>query len=88
MPNIQTIDRLKSQLLTSGIQEKNQALFQVINQLIDFTRQTVLELEANEPTWNPPHMSDAAAPSDSVFYSTTSNKLSYKDDAGTVTVLN
>jgi|SRR5262245_40965 len=30
-----TLVRLKSQLLTSGIQEKNQPLFQVINLLID-----------------------------------------------------
>ncbi len=36
---IETLDRLKSQLLTSGIQDKNQALFQVINQLIDSVRQ-------------------------------------------------
>jgi len=41
MPNIQALDRLKSQLLISGIQEKNQPLYQVINQLIDFLRQTI-----------------------------------------------
>src|SRR5258708_372918 len=33
-----SIDRLKAQLLTSGLQEKNQALFQIINQLIDSQR--------------------------------------------------
>jgi hypothetical protein len=33
-----TLDRLKSQLLTSGLQQENIALFQVINQLIDFLR--------------------------------------------------
>lgn len=33
-----TLDRLKSQLLTSGLQQENFALFQVINQLIDFLR--------------------------------------------------
>lgn len=33
--NVETLFRLKSQLLTSGIQEKNQPLFQVINLLID-----------------------------------------------------
>lgn|SRR5678815_1152700 len=32
---VETLNRLKSQLLTSGIQDKNQALFQVINLLID-----------------------------------------------------
>ena len=32
------LDRLKSQLLTSGIQEENAALFQVISQLIDYLR--------------------------------------------------
>lgn len=41
MPNIASLDRLKSQLLTSGIQEKNQALYQIINQLIDFLRQSI-----------------------------------------------
>lgn len=33
--NVETLFRLKSQLLTSGIQEKNQPLYQVINLLID-----------------------------------------------------
>ena len=32
------LDRLKAQLLTSGIQQDNIALFQVINQLIDYLR--------------------------------------------------
>lgn len=41
MPDIVALDRLKSQLLTSGLQERNQALFQVINQLIDFLRQSI-----------------------------------------------
>jgi hypothetical protein len=36
-----TLDRLKSQLLTSGLQQENFALFQVINQLIDFLRAEV-----------------------------------------------
>jgi hypothetical protein len=36
-----TLDRLKSQLLNSGIQQKNSALYQVIDQLIDALRQTV-----------------------------------------------
>lgn len=33
--NAQTVSRLKGQLLTSGLQQKDQPLFQVINQLID-----------------------------------------------------
>lgn len=41
MPNIAALDRLKSQLLTSGLSQQNSALFQVINQLIDFLRQTI-----------------------------------------------
>jgi len=36
---IPVLDRLKSQLLTSGLQEKNQALFQIINQLVDAVKQ-------------------------------------------------
>lgn len=40
-PNIKALDRLKSQLLTSGLQERNNALFQVINQLIDYLRQGI-----------------------------------------------
>lgn len=39
-----TIDRLKSQLLTSGLQEKNQALFQIINQLIDSQRSIITDI--------------------------------------------
>jgi hypothetical protein len=38
-PPIIQLDRLKSQLLTSGLQERNHALYQVINQLIDCVRQ-------------------------------------------------
>lgn len=34
-------DRLKSQLLTSGLSQQNQPLFQVINQLIDAMRQSI-----------------------------------------------
>jgi len=44
---IPQLDRLKSQLLTSGLQQKNQPLFQVINQLIDAVRQGVNELNTN-----------------------------------------
>jgi hypothetical protein len=41
MPNIAGLDRLKSQLLTSGLSQQNQPLFQVINQLIDYLRSTI-----------------------------------------------
>jgi hypothetical protein len=44
--NVQSLDRLKAQLLTSGIQEKNQALYQVINLLIDTVRQGFSETNA------------------------------------------
>lgn len=37
------VDRLKSQLLTSGLQQKDQPLYQVINQLIGFVRQLIDE---------------------------------------------
>jgi len=36
-----SLDRLKSQLLTSGLQERNNSLYQVINQLIDNLRQNI-----------------------------------------------
>jgi hypothetical protein len=36
-----TIDRLKAQLLTSSLQQQNQALFQVINSLIDAARESL-----------------------------------------------
>lgn len=39
-----TIDRLKSQLLTSGLQDRNQALFQIINQLIDSQRNIITSI--------------------------------------------
>lgn len=38
------IDRLKAQLLTSGIQSKNPALYQVINQLIGLVKALRVEL--------------------------------------------
>ena len=41
------IDRLKAQLLTSNLQTNNQALFQVINQLIDAMRQTIDATQAD-----------------------------------------
>jgi hypothetical protein len=37
----ESIDRLKSQLLTSNLSQQNQPLFQIINQLIDAVRQTL-----------------------------------------------
>jgi hypothetical protein len=40
-----TLDRLKSQLLTSGLQQENFALYQVINQLIDFLRGNIAAVE-------------------------------------------
>jgi hypothetical protein len=36
-----TIDRLKAQLLTSSLQQQNQALFQVINSLIDAAKESI-----------------------------------------------
>ena len=39
------LDRLKAQLLTSGLSQKNQPLFQVINQLIDAVRQGFTETD-------------------------------------------
>jgi hypothetical protein len=41
---IPQLDRLKAQLLTSGLSEQNQALFQIINQLIDALRQSTTEI--------------------------------------------
>jgi hypothetical protein len=39
------LDRLKSQLLVSGIQQRDNALYQVINQLIGYVRQLIDETE-------------------------------------------
>lgn len=41
MANVQQIDRLKSQLLTTGLQTKDNGLFQIINQLIDTLREGI-----------------------------------------------
>lgn len=41
----EVIDRLKAQLLTSGLSQKNSSLYQVINQLIDALRQGLNEIE-------------------------------------------
>lgn len=40
-----TIDRLKAQLLTSNLSQRNQTLYQVINQLIDALREGLNEIE-------------------------------------------
>ena len=37
--------------------------------------------------WHPPTFTDSGAPNNTVFYSSTSSKLSYKDAGGTVTAL-
>ncbi len=54
MPDIAALDRLKSQLLTSGLQERNNALFQVINQLIDFLRQSINATSISISSLSPP----------------------------------
>jgi hypothetical protein len=41
-----SLDRLKSQLLTSGLQQENYALFQVISQLIDYLRGNINATQA------------------------------------------
>lgn len=41
-----SLDRLKSQLLTSGLQQENTALFQIINQLIDYLRGNINATQA------------------------------------------
>lgn len=41
MLNIQALDRLKAQLQTTGLQQKNFQLYQIISQLIDFQRQSI-----------------------------------------------
>lgn len=41
MANISALDRLKTQLHISGISQQNQSLFQVIDELINFLRQSI-----------------------------------------------
>jgi hypothetical protein len=45
MAIIPQLDRLQAQLLTSGLSQKNSALYQVIDQLIKALRQGINELE-------------------------------------------
>lgn len=47
---IPQLDRLKSQLLTSGLSQKDQPLFQIINQLIDVLRQSTTEIVSSVTT--------------------------------------
>ena len=54
MAIIPQLDRLKAQLLTSGLSQRNSALFQVINQLIDALRQGINELEGQITIINTP----------------------------------
>ena len=46
MALIPQLDRLQAQLLTSGLSQKNSALYQVIDQLIKALRQGIDEVEA------------------------------------------
>jgi hypothetical protein len=46
MAIIPQLDRLQAQLLTSGLSQKNSALYQVIDQLIKALRQGINEVEA------------------------------------------
>ncbi len=46
MINLSGLDRLKAQLLSSGIQQENFALFQVISQLIQFVRDQITQTNA------------------------------------------
>jgi len=36
----------------------------------------------NKGTWQPPSMADANAPNNSIYFSTTNGKLSYRDPSG------
>jgi len=44
----------------------------------------VLGAIGSNGVWKPPHLADASAPNDSIYYSTTANKLVYKDSGGVV----
>lgn len=44
-PTFPDLDRLKVTLLKSGLQQKDQPLYQVINQLIDFLRKSISQLQ-------------------------------------------
>jgi len=60
----------------------------VLSIVISAVETSVLELTstaivANKPI-QPPHLADASAPNDSIYYSTTANRLVYKDSGGTV----
>lgn len=50
---VPSLDRLKAQLLTSGLSEKNQPLFQIINQLIDNMRQGLNQLQSSITSLTP-----------------------------------
>lgn len=49
-----TIDRLKAQLLTSNLSQRNHTLYQVINQLIDALREGLNEIENQVAAITPP----------------------------------
>jgi hypothetical protein len=63
-PNV--IQRLKAQLLTSGLQQKDQPLFQIINQLIDNLNTTSQEVQAIIPS-----IPASGAPKTSTFLTST-----------------
>ena len=54
MPDIAALDRLISQLNTSGLAQRNNDLYQVIKQLIQFLRQTIDSTTAQITAVTPP----------------------------------
>lgn len=53
MASVNAIQRLKAQLLTSGLSQKDQTLFQIINQLIDSLGATATEVNVTAGSITP-----------------------------------
>jgi hypothetical protein len=74
-----TIDRLKAQLLTSNLSQRNHTLYQVINQLIDALRQGLNEIETQVAAITP---APSPAPSSPIINTGMPLSLDYCCDDG------
>lgn len=84
MSVFQELDRLKSQLLSSGIQEKNQPLYQVINQLIGLVRKGFDEINSIINDSNGPNPS-SPVPENNLIIGT--NRLEQLEEKNEFTII-
>jgi hypothetical protein len=80
---VQTVTSSEPGVVARGASGQTADLFQAQ----DSGGNPLSSLAKADGSFGPAHLSDSAASNDSVYYSTTQNKLVYKDSSGTVNPL-